>query len=72
MFALAVFCPETGGVYLVPIDDLPTRAKARLRVEASRNGQGRGIRPAAAYEIARLPFAIGEPGAPAGGSGSSA
>jgi PD-(D/E)XK endonuclease len=50
-----VFCPETGGVYLVPIEDLPTRCQGSLRVEPCRNAQKRRIRHAAQYEIARLP-----------------
>jgi hypothetical protein len=51
----AVYCPETAGVYLVPIDDVPTRSIARLRVVPTRNGQKRHIRHAADYEIARVP-----------------
>lgn len=51
----AVYCPETAGVYLVPIEDVPTRTSARLRVEPSRNGQQKRIRHAAGYEIARVP-----------------
>jgi hypothetical protein len=51
----AVYCPETAGVYLVPIADVPTRATARLRVAPARNGQAKGIRHAAHYEIARVP-----------------
>jgi hypothetical protein len=52
----AVYCPETAGVYLVPICELNTRATARLRVEPSRNGQKKRIRHAASYEIAKVPF----------------
>ena len=51
----AVYCPETSGVYLVPIDDVCTRASAALRVTPARNGQERRIRLAAEYEIARVP-----------------
>jgi len=50
----AVFCPELGSVYLIPIDDVPVTSRATLRIERTRNGQSRRIRPAAAYEIARL------------------
>jgi hypothetical protein len=50
----AVYCPETTGVYLVPIEDLRVRNQAALRVEPSRNGQRRNIRLAADYEIARV------------------
>ena len=51
----AVYCPETAGVYLVPITDVPTRATARLRVVPARNGQERRVRQADQYEIARVP-----------------
>jgi hypothetical protein len=50
----AVYCPETAGVYLTPIEDLPAQASARLRVEPARNGQQRRIRYAADYEIAKV------------------
>jgi PD-(D/E)XK endonuclease len=50
----AVYCPETTGVYLVPIDDLHVRSHGALRVEPSRNGQRRRIRYAADYEVARI------------------
>ena len=36
-----VYCPETGGVYLVPIADAPIRRQGALRVAATRNGQSR-------------------------------
>jgi hypothetical protein len=50
----AVYCPETRGVYLIPIDDLPLRSQAYLRVNAPRNNQRRGIRFAADYEVGRV------------------
>ncbi len=50
----AVHCVDTAGVYLVPIEDLPVRTLAALRVEPSRNGQRRRIRPAGDYEIGRV------------------
>jgi hypothetical protein len=46
-----VFCPETRGVYLVPIEDVQTRAGAYLRVEPTRNAQRRRIRFAADFQI---------------------
>jgi hypothetical protein len=49
-----VHCPDTGGVYLVPIDHLPVRAEAALRVTATRNGQRSGIRSAAAYQVGEV------------------
>ena len=53
----AVYCPETAGVYLVPIAHVQTRTSARLRVLPARNGQEKFIRLAANYEIAKVPFA---------------
>jgi hypothetical protein len=49
-----VFCPDTGGIYLVPMEDLPCRTQASLRVTPPRNAQVRGVRYARDYEIARL------------------
>jgi hypothetical protein len=48
----AVYCRETGSVYLVPIEDLTNRTSAALRVDPARNSQVRRIRPAANYRIA--------------------
>jgi PD-(D/E)XK endonuclease len=50
----AVHCPDTGRAYLVPIQDLPTRVEAALRIEPTRNGQRRGIRSGEDYEIAQV------------------
>jgi PD-(D/E)XK endonuclease len=50
----AVHCPETGGVYLIPITQLQTRTQAALRVDSPRNQQRRRIRLAADYEIAKV------------------
>jgi hypothetical protein len=47
----AIHCPETDGVYLVPIGDLPVKYQGALRVEKPRNAQRRRIRSAAKYEI---------------------
>jgi hypothetical protein len=52
--AFAVYCPETSGIYLVPIDDATVEAKAALRVEPARNNQKKFIRLAANYEVARI------------------
>jgi hypothetical protein len=68
--AFAVYCADTGGVYLVPIGDVGTSSSATLRVSAPRNGQRRRIRFAADYEIGRVTTA--GPPAPSGASGSSA
>jgi hypothetical protein len=48
----AVHCSQ--GVYLVPIEDLPTRRSAALRVKPARNSQVRKIRPAAKYRVASV------------------
>ncbi len=50
----AVFCPELGSVYRVPIDDVATTTHGSLRIEPTRNGQSKGVRLAAAYEVARF------------------
>jgi hypothetical protein len=50
----AVYCRETGGIYLIPIDDARVKAQCALRVAPPRNGQRRKIRNALDYEIARL------------------
>jgi hypothetical protein len=47
----AVYCPETSGIYLVPIEDVPTKSVAALRVMPPLNGQAERIRFAAKYEI---------------------
>ena len=54
--AFAVYCPETAGVYLVPIGDLPVRVEGTLRVDPPRNGQRKRIRFAADYEVGRTRF----------------
>jgi len=33
--SFAVYCPENGAVYLIPISDLPSRRTASLRVDAA-------------------------------------
>jgi hypothetical protein len=50
----AVYCPEIGAVYLIPIEDMGPRTLGILRVDPPRNNQRRRIRLAAAYEIARF------------------
>jgi hypothetical protein len=50
----AVFCPELGSVYLIPIDDVTARRVATLRVDRPRNNQYARVRLAAQYEIARF------------------
>jgi PD-(D/E)XK endonuclease len=50
----AVFCPELGSVYLVPIDEVRAKSALALRIDSPRNGRRQGIRWAAGYEIARV------------------
>jgi hypothetical protein len=69
----AVYCPETQGVYLVPIEDVPLKTAATLRVGPARNRQKRNIRPAADYEIAKVDLrATARPGGRPGAGGSCA
>jgi hypothetical protein len=53
-------------------DHLSARWQAMLRVEPARNCQQKRILHAQQYEIGRVDFAIAEPGARAGASGSCA
>jgi hypothetical protein len=50
----AVYCPETTGVYLIPIEELNLRRQGSLRVDPPRNNQRIGIRLAVDYEIGRV------------------
>ena len=50
----AVYCPETSGVYLIPMERLQTRTTASLRVDAPLNNQQRFVRFADDYEIAKV------------------
>jgi len=50
----AVFCPELGSVYLIPIEDLNVSRQAMPRVEPPKNAQSRRARWASRYEIARV------------------
>jgi hypothetical protein len=59
-----VYCLETSGVYLVPIDDLAVDHIASLRVEPCLNNQRGRIRWARDYEIGTV--AIGGLRAPSG------
>lgn len=55
--AFAVYCPETCGVYLIPIDSLPADA-ASLRIAPTRNGQRKLVRDGAAHEVATVDVAV--------------
>ena len=45
-----VYSPDTGKVYLVPVDEVPG-AIAKLRLHATKNNQQKGVRWAKDYEI---------------------
>lgn len=49
-----IYCPETDGVYLVPVEDVPER-HGSLRVEETRNNQRSKIRWARNYELSLPP-----------------
>jgi hypothetical protein len=66
--AFAVYCPETRGVYLVPIDKVALGWQGALRVDPPRNGQRRRIRFAADYEIAKV--TLSSSSAPGGSAGA--
>jgi hypothetical protein len=46
-----VYSSELGKVYLIPVEDVPIGSKARLRVDAAKNHQQKGIKWAKDYEI---------------------
>jgi len=46
----AVYSPDTGKVYLVPVEGVP-RTEAKLRLNPSKNNQHKGVRWAKDYEI---------------------
>ena len=60
----AVYCPETGGVYFIPIEDVPSNSSAALRVTPALNGQAKKIRLASTYEVASV--TVGSGGASSG------
>jgi hypothetical protein len=64
-----VHCPETCGVYLIPIADAPLRKTAYLRVEPSRNNQRRRIRLASDYQIGVVSVAATKAPAASAGAG---
>jgi PD-(D/E)XK endonuclease len=47
---LIVHCPETGGLYVIPIEDA-TRTQGTLRIDPTANGQGRHVRWARDYQL---------------------
>ena len=58
----AVYCVETGGVYLIPITELSNQSAAQLRVRPPRNGQSSRIRFAADFQVAEVKLAGISPG----------
>ena len=48
--AFAVFCPDNGRIYAVPVEDAP-RGIATLRLDPTVNGQAKRVRWAADYEL---------------------
>jgi hypothetical protein len=50
-----VYCPETDGVYLVPVDEVGIR-QGSLRIEPTANNQASNVRWASQYEIPRAQF----------------
>src|SRR6266436_5019205 len=44
-----VYSPDTGKVYLVPVDDVPIGSKARLRLHETKNNQQKGVKWAQDY-----------------------
>jgi len=54
----AVYCPESEAVYLIPIDDIPTRVQGALRVAPPLNNQSANVRFASDYEIAVVSVAV--------------
>jgi hypothetical protein len=53
--AFAVYCPETGDVYLVPIEDINTQQVCTLRLDPAKNNQTRRVRWAAQYLVGAQP-----------------
>jgi hypothetical protein len=45
-----VHCPDTGGIYVIPIDEA-TRTQGTLRIDPTGNGQDRRVRWAHEYEL---------------------
>jgi hypothetical protein len=58
----AIHCPETDGVYLVPLDDLPVKHQGALRVEKPLNAQRKHIRFAEKCEIGTVAVRRRKPG----------
>ncbi len=46
-----VYASETGKVYLIPVEAVPIGSKAKLRLDAAKNNQQKGVKWAKDYEI---------------------
>ena len=46
-----VYSPETGKVYLVPVEEAPVCSAGRLRLNPTKNNQQKGVKWAKDYEI---------------------
>ena len=53
----AIYCPETSGVYLIPIEDVPSKSSAALRVKPASNNQSRRVRLASRYAVGSVTVA---------------
>jgi hypothetical protein len=63
----AVYCPETAGVYLVPIRDIELKWHGSLRIDPPRNNQRKRVRSADRYLVAKVSArATAEPDASSG------
>jgi hypothetical protein len=47
----AVYCPDNGKIYFVPVNDVPDGSKAKLRLRLPKNNQQQGILWAKCYEL---------------------
>lgn len=47
---IIVYCPDTGGIYVIPIEEA-TRSQGTLRVDPAANGQRKRVRWARDYEL---------------------
>jgi len=56
----AIYCPETKGAYLVPIEEMPPRWSGSLRVDPPGNGQSRRVRNASDFVIGSVTVVVTE------------
>jgi hypothetical protein len=58
--AIAIYCPDSDGCYLVPVEDVAGKANLYLRLEPAANGQEVAIKYAASYELRGAIAQLGE------------